>query len=237
MKRALTVLLLALFWALGPAAAQGVGEERAVRQTFDDYRNALQDRQGDIAGFLVTPETLAFYAAAAKAAVHATPEELADLPLVQQLLALRLRQAVPGGKLKDMTPEEIVGLSVYQGLVDAQGLRGLRLGDIRIDGDVALAPQVDPWGRDIGVTWRFRKTQGTWRVDLRPTLMAANALLVAMKRERGTSDRRFLLDLVRASSGLRTDESLFVPPAAAWEEDSEGTPPSVRDGTAKQYGE
>lgn len=226
MSRLLAAWLLAAVLAAGPASADP-GEE-AVRRTFDDYRDALRDRQGDIAGFLVTPETLAFYGEAAKAAVYAMPDELDRLPLIQQLLALRLRQAVPGETLVAMTPEQVVGLSVDQGLVDPGGLRDLRLGPVEIQGDVALAPQVDPWGRDVGVTWRFREVQGTWRVDLRPTLMAANALLAAMQRERGISTHRLLLDLVEASSGRRTDDSLLVPPAAGWEDPKQEAPSSSR---------
>ena len=223
MRGALAALVVAI--SLGAGSAHAEPAEEAVLRTFEDYRNALQDRQGDIAGFLVTAETLAFYDSGAKAALSAGPDALAEMPLVQQLLALRLRQAVPADRLKTMSAEEVIGLSVDQGLVNSQGLRGLRLGEVQIQGDVALAPQIDPWGRDIGVTWRFRKTQGNWRVDLRPTLMAANAMLVTMQRERGIPTRDFLLGLVQASTGQRADDSLFVPPMSGEERLNETAPP------------
>lgn len=205
-------LLALLLVAPAQAAAD---EELAVRQAFEDYRNALLDRQGDIAGFLVTPETLGFYMRAAEAALQATSDDLAELPLVQQLLALRLRQAFPPDRLQAMTAEDLVGASVGEGLMDPRGLRGLSLGPVEVIGGVALAPQVDPQGREIGVIWRFRKVDDIWRIDLRPSLMAANGLLVALQRQRGLSREALLLDLVAGSIGRPVDKSLLTPPMAA----------------------
>jgi hypothetical protein len=228
------VVLAMALWAAPAVAADGDGgdggdDEVAVRQVFHDYAEALKDGQGDIAAFLVTAETTAFYAQAARAAVYAMPDELDDMPLVQQLLALRLREAVPAERLVDMTPEDLIGLSVSKGIVNPAGLRDLELGPVSVQGDIALAPQHDPWGRDLGVTWRFRKVQGTWHIDLRPSLMAANALLLSMQRKKGVPRETLLLDLVSGSIGRRVDQSLFIPPALAWQDPEPADPAEAGD--------
>lgn len=206
----LTVLLL-----LTAPAAHAADPRTEVRQVFEDYRAALMERQGAIAAFLVTPETQAFYETARRAALDAGREAMDALPLAQALLALRLRHDLGAERLRSMAGEEIIAEAVERGIVRASGLRAMRLGPVAVGGDTAVAEQLDPAGRPLGVVWRFERIGGLWRVDLRPSLAAADALMQKMLRDSGLSRKVFLERLVTMSSERPVTEELWRPPGGS----------------------
>lgn len=198
---------------VAPASAAMTEFEKTqpIRQAFEDYQAALDQGEARVAGFLVSPETLRFFEEARQYALKADAAQLGAIPLVQQLLALRLRLEVPLSTLRDGTAEDLVGAAVQRGMLTRTD-RDLHIGNIRVRDDEAVADQVDRAGRPEGIRWRFKKVRGHWRVDLLPSLLAGDAYMKALLAQSGLSRERFLLRLIEQSTGRTAGEALLMPP-------------------------
>lgn len=192
--RALAIAGLLLAFAVpggGAALAQATPQD-----AFTAYRDAVLGGAGMGAGALVTGETAALYDRARRAAVDADPGALDRLPLVEALLALRLRAAVPAADLRAADGAATVSLAARHGLIGG-GFAAIGLRPAEIYGDNAIAEQTDGGGQPVGVWWRFLREGGAWRVDLRPNLEAGEALLRERLRASGLSRTDFLNTLAK----------------------------------------
>lgn len=178
--------LLAVMLA-GPAVADTSG----VTNTFDGYRLAVLDGQGAAAGALVSAATRDFYDAARLAALAATPQDLERMSLIEAVLVLRLRAVLAPHELSTLDGAGVFAAAAARGLV-GNGFADLRLGPVEAYGDHAVAEQLDAAGRPTGTWWRFVREAGAWRVNLRPNLDAADAVL----RERLQSSGMTRMDFV-----------------------------------------
>ncbi|MGC2854268.1 hypothetical protein ACM64Y_02250 [Novispirillum sp. DQ9] len=183
-------VLSAGLWS-GAAVAQATPQD-----AFTAYRQAVLRDGGRGAGALVTSATAATYERARRAAVAGDGMALDGLPLVEALLALRLRAAVPAADLRTADGAGTVALAARHGLV-GDGVAAVALRPAEVYGDNAMAEQTDVAGRPVGVWWRFLREGGVWRVDLRPNLEAGEALLRDRLRASGQTRADFLNTLAR----------------------------------------
>lgn len=190
--RALVIAgLLASVVPSGPVLAQATPQD-----AFAAYRDAVLGGGGQGAGMLVSAETVALYERARQAALAPDPRALDGLPLVEALLALRLRAAVPAADLRAVDGAGAVSLAARHGLTGS-GFDSITLRPAEVYGDLAMAEQADAAGRPAGVWWRFLRENGVWRVDLRPNLEAGEAILRDRLRVSGQTRADFLNTLAK----------------------------------------
>lgn len=164
---------------------------------FTAYRDGVLGAGGLEPGRLVTADTAALYERARRAALDdADPATVEGLPLVEALLALRLRASVPAADLRAADGAGAVTLAARHGLA-GDGLRDIGIGTPEVYGDYAMAEQRDASGRSVGMWWRFLREGGVWRVDLRPNLEAGEAILRKRLRASGQTRADFLNTLAK----------------------------------------
>jgi len=188
LRKGLAAGLLALALA-GPAVA-----DDSVLAAFDGYRQAIAEGRGDDAGALVSADSRAFYDVTRLAALDADGPDLDHLTMTEGLLALRLRAALKPDQLRGLDGGGVIAATAARGMIGT-GTGGIRLGPAEVYGDHAVAEQLDGAARPTGVWWRFVREGGAWRIDLRPSLEAGDALLQAKFQASGLSRADFLKQL------------------------------------------
>lgn len=168
--------------------------DASPQETFEAYRVAVMQGNGGPVGTLVTAETRAFYDRVRALALAGDVQALEASPLVEALLAVRLRAAFTRQELQGLDGGGVIGAAVAGGLVGS-GLSSVSLGPAEVYGDHALAEQVDASGAPTGVWWRFINEGGAWRIDLRPNLEAGEALLRDRLHASGLTRAEFLTTL------------------------------------------
>lgn len=181
---------LLAFVLAGPAVADDSG----VTRTFDGYRLAVLDGRGAVAGALISAATRDFYDAARLAALAATPQDIERMSLIEAVLVVRLRAVLAPHELSTLDGAGVFAAAATRGLVGS-GFADLRLGPVEAYGDHAVAEQLDAAGRPSGVWWRFVREAGAWRVNLRPNLDAADAVLRERLHASGMTRADFLNQL------------------------------------------
>jgi hypothetical protein len=191
--------------------ADPADDEAAIRDTFEAYRTALLELDGDAVVDLVTYESIGYYGELADLAGTAGPEEIGERAILERTTVALLRVEYPVAELAAYDGAEMLAFSVDEGLVDNGSVVDNELGDVRIVGDQAYAELVV---RSVpsGVDFEFKRLGGEWLFNLIPTIRLGNLAVTQAARESGLDENEFIFDLVEVETGVRVDATIFDRP-------------------------
>ncbi|MGH9182029.1 MAG: hypothetical protein ACRDY5_09985, partial [Acidimicrobiales bacterium] len=159
-----------------PAAGARAEVEADVRLAFATYREALLAGDGRTALATVTADTVAYFADMAALGARGGPEEIAARTVGDRFFVTLVRQQVPRDALAGMSGEDLLVYGVENGLIGAETVAELDLGDIRVGARSALA-EVLTAGSALGARYRFLEEDGAWKVDLVDQLRGLDDIL------------------------------------------------------------
>lgn len=185
--------------------------DTAVRSNFESYRAALLAADGAAVPPLVSPATIDYYGELARLAAYAGPNEIAAKPIADRLTVARLRVIRTPAELAAMDGPGLLRLGVDEGLIDAESVRDVQLGDVRVDGDRAFAP-ILIGAEPSPVSFEFVQTGSAWKFDLVPTLAMANEVFSSQASEAGLAEDEFIFVVVELATGQPIDATIFDAP-------------------------
>jgi hypothetical protein len=204
MSVTVTVLLLASCGGDG-------GEEAAIRQVFQRYRSAILARDGSIAANLVTQNTLEYYENIRAVAAEAGTETIAQRSMFDRLFIALLRVEVGPRELREMTGQELFVLAVDRGLIGEEDVRASEIGEVTIEGDVAMGEAISD-GRASGLSWRFAREGNGWRLDLTSVFPVANLAIKQVAQREGLSEDALIFQVVESVTGQRVSDEIWEEP-------------------------
>ena len=209
MKRGSLSFALTLLVFIGiPALATDEAEE--VTRAFSSYRSAILAGNGAKAAELVSRETLAFYDETRRLALFGDAEALQEQSLVTQIQILTFRLRVPPEKLESLSAKELVAYAIDQGWIGKDSVLQLQPGTVHAEGDVALLKVVVD-GKEVDIGFRLEREEGTWRLNLLPTLQLANTSFQMIAKQQGVSERDLLLVLMESVIGRKLGNEAWQP--------------------------
>jgi hypothetical protein len=192
------------------ASTAGQGDEAAVREAYEAYKNAILDGRGAEAVRYLNRASIAFYGEMKALALRAPESEVRRLPVMNKVTVLLLRHRVAPDVLEKMSPEEIVVYGVDRGWIGRDAVENSDIGDVRVNGDVATAEYV-MGGQRTPISYRFTREDGVWKFDFTALLPVVDgALRELLKRERMDEDK-FVLGLLEQVSGEKPARSIWKP--------------------------
>jgi len=200
----------ALAEALGPVEPEGP-EAEAVRETFERYRRALVEEDGEAAAGLVSSNTIEAYQGFRDLALTGSADAVKELSMVDRMQVLLLRHRIEPDALETMNGRGAFAHAVNQAWVGSGGIQRLQIHRVAVRGDEATA-NVGMGPAPSPELFRFAKEEGQWRFDLMPSLSSAEGALQQMAAARGVEENEFLLGMIGAMSGEPATEALFEPP-------------------------
>lgn len=199
-----------------PQAAATSSDSAAVRQCFDDYRQAILDQDGASAVALVDARTRDYYDDMRTLALTAQTEQVRDLSTVDKLMVLMIRQLIPAEQLRAMTAESLFVHAVDQGWIGRDSVVNNSLGEVTVFEDHATGYHVSE-GQQSELKWVFRKEDGRWRLDILSLMPAADQAFNAVIEESGQTSDEFVVSILQAVSGQKVDDAIWEPIGAGEE--------------------
>ena len=209
---------IALITAAPAGAAPEARDPQAalVRRGFAVYGAALKSRDGAQAVGAVSRNSLAYYDRVRKLALSGSREELAALDGTERMLVLGMRRDAPLELLANATPGGLVSHAVSEGLISDQGAVKTELGDVAVDGDVALATIVVD-GTPTQGRLRFVREDDVWKFDLEYAMRTSFGLIAALAERAGMSEDEVIFQLLAQGGGSPPGPEIWTPPVAAAE--------------------
>ncbi|WP_028662039.1 hypothetical protein [Saccharomonospora saliphila] len=180
-------------------------------ETFESYRQAVGDRDGDTAADLVGPEGLDHYDTLSDVAGSAGPEEFAELPAMDRFVAALFRIAAGPEQAAEMDGHAAYSFGVQEGLVDDSSVAGTEIDTVAVHGDRATAALL-VHGQPAPYEFTFQLLDGMWKFDIMPVLRMARASFPQLAEQQGLTEEEFIFRALEAYAGEPVDESLFERP-------------------------
>lgn len=196
---------------MGVACGSSAEDEAAIRETFQGYKGALLDGRGGDAADLVTSETIAFYEETSMVALQAPEAELRERPVVDRLQVLTLRHRMTAAQLRSMGGRDLFAYAVDEGLIGAEQVETLDIGEIEIEGDTASGAIVTGEQEVDLARWRFLRQEGQWRLDLLALFPLTEFALEQAADDAGLEVDELLIQALEISSGERVSPDIWQP--------------------------
>jgi hypothetical protein len=191
---------------------------QAIQRCFIAYKQALLDKDGDLAVAQVSSTTLVHYGKMRDLALRGDGATVRSLSLVDQYLILVLRQRVGLKTLLPMSDQAVISLAIREGWVGQSGLKETSIGAITLNGDRAEAVLV---ARGKAYTtpgmprFVFLKEQKVWKIDITALLPVAEKLFQNWyedtKATENISTDTFLMDLLKLMSDKPVTQDIWNP--------------------------
>lgn len=183
-----------------PAEGAAAEDEADVRATFVAYQDALLDGDAPTALDAVSSETVAYFTDMQQLGARGGPEEIRARSMGDRFFVTLVREQVPRAELATMSGEGLFRFGVEHGLIAAETVADMDLGDIDARSRSTLAVMIN--GGEISpIRFRFVRESGRWKVDLVYLLKGLDAALPQVAAAAGQSEDEFIFYRVAATTG------------------------------------
>jgi hypothetical protein len=217
-------------WAFPASALESEGDERAVRETFEAYKQALLQRQGARASALVDRATWDYWGELRRLALSGSEEELRQRPFIERLLVVSLRHELSVEELRQMDLEAMLGRAIEAGWIAPASIAQLEMGEVRLEGDRASGqaltrtfgdpPSLQPVE---GLRYEFVREEDEWHFAFASLVAGLDRLLGDFAAQLGADEDDLIFSLVESFSGRTVLPEVWQPP-------TEGDPPQSPGG-------
>ena len=201
MRRSLA--LIAVVAIAAPSLAQDSGAD--VRLAFERYRASVLAGDGPGAVGAVSASTVAYYGRTVDLALDADSADVAALPFMDQVMALTLRHRLTPTVLRGLDGAAALRVGVEKGWVDMDSMEGMDIGEVDIEGDLAIGELVMRGERLEEVWLRFEREGGKWRVDMTSMMEMVSSAMTRLGPD-DPSPRQMLRLMLEAAGGPLPDD-------------------------------
>lgn len=192
----------------GISPSEESSDPEEIRETFNDYKAGVLDRDGAAASSLISSETLDYYDDIRQLAATAGPKKIGQQSIANKFLVTRARLEVGANRLKKMTGKELFEYGVRKSWISEGATVRQELGDIAVSGDVANA-EVNGGGP---TSYDFFRENGEWKLDFIAILRSFNVFLQSQASESGQPDDEYLFLLLESITGKSVPRSIWRKP-------------------------
>jgi len=188
-----------------------VPDDVLVDRTFQAYRSAVLDGAGKSAAEHLDAASIDYYTRLRTHVLEADEATIRSLPAGERFQVLYYRHTTDLAKLREGEPTALFRHGIETGSIDRDSLEKMSLGEIEIDGDIAVATVNLPTGV-IEKGFYFRRENDAWKVSLSARMDAVDEKFAADAKEAGLELDAYLVLAVATSSGSPVDASIWERP-------------------------
>lgn len=194
-----------------PAEGAAAEAEADVRAAFVAYKEALLD--GDTATALdaVSSATVDYFTDMQSLGARGGPEEIKARSMGDRFFVTLVREQVARDELATMSGEGLFIYGVEHGLISADTVAQMDLGDIEVSSESALAVVVSS-GEISPSRFRFVRESGRWKVDLVYLLRLLDAALRQVAASSGLGEDEFIFERVAIATGRPVPPDIWARP-------------------------
>jgi hypothetical protein len=193
-------------------------DRQAIQRCFVAYKQALLDKDGDLAVAQVSTTTLTYYGKMRDLALRGDGTTVRSRSLIDQYLVLVLRHRVGLEALLPMSDQEVISLAIREGWIGESGLRETNIGAVTIKGDRADAVLVvrgKAYATPDVPRFVFLKEQKSWKIDITALFPVAEKFFqdwyAGDKASKNISTDTFLINVLSLTSGKPVSPDIWKP--------------------------
>lgn len=187
-------------------------EDQEIHQSFNKYKQALEDKDGSTASNLITQDSIQIYEYYRQAALSGKQEDILQVPLIHQATILILRGSIPSEALIKMSGKNIYAECINNGFVANKWTDIMSIINIEtIDPKTAILTigVKDQPGTELAMI----KEGNIWKISIKELLVQSDEIIEKMLKEKGIPPKTYLKGVVESQLGKDAFPKIWNPPA------------------------
>ena len=205
MKQAFLVLLLSPFCAFGQKS-----EVKAVKASFDNYKQAILNDRGEEAVQYVDSRTIKYYGEVLDKVKHADSATVNALALMDKVMVFSVRHRTTKEDIMSFDGKSLLVYAIRSGMVGKNSVVNSSIGEVTIEGTFAKGQYVSN-GQKAPFNFSFYKEDNGWKVDLTSVFPTTNMVFRKLVDESGQTENDFLFSILETLTGKRPGDEIWIP--------------------------
>lgn len=202
------IVLVSLF-ATNASIAQ-TKEQDLVRKTFENYKSAILNDQGDSALLVIDSKTLKYYAEILELVRKADSNKIESLPTTDKFTVLMIRHRAAKTEIAGMNGEGLFIYAINKGMVGKNSVVNNEVGEVTIDKNFAKG-QLLVNKKTAPLYFHFYKENSAWKLNLLSLMPASNVVFKNMIKDSGKTENEFLFEIFEILTGRKISPDIWRP--------------------------
>lgn len=140
-------------------------EEKLVRKSFENYKSAILNDQGESAVTCVDSRTIKYYNDISELVKTADSTKIETLSILDKLMVLMIRLKATKEEMLNFDGKSLLMYAIKGGMVGKNGVMDKEIGDVEIETNFAKGQLISN-GKKTPIYFHFYKENEQWRIDL-----------------------------------------------------------------------
>lgn len=186
-----------------------LNETALVKASFDNYKKAILNEDGEEAIKYLDTRTTRYYADMLEKAKTADSATVDKLELLDKMMVFSLRHRTSKEDLLSFDEKSLLRYAIKQGMIGKSSVVNTTIGDINISdnsakGEFVINDQKTPF------FFHFYKEENVWKIDLTSILTIARLPLQKVLEESGESENEFIFTILEMSTGNKPTSAIWI---------------------------
>ncbi len=210
MKGILKTVVLSVLLATSLTVYGQKSEEKLVRKSFDNYKSAILNDQGEEAVKYVDSRTIKYYSEILEQVKTADSLKVESLSILDKLMVFSIRHRTSKDDILSFDGKSLLIYAIKSGMVGKNSVANNSIGDIIIENDFAKGQFLFN-GRKAPVYFHFYKEVGLWKIDLTSLFPLSESALEGVVEANETDSTEYIFSILEQLTGNRPGSEIWQP--------------------------
>ncbi len=202
------ILLLIISFGIFQTQAQTKGEKKAVKQCFQNYKEAILNEEGSKAVEFLSERTIKYYDKILNLSLHADSTKLVSMGLMDRFMIFALRHRTSPQDLRSFDGKRTLIYAIEKGMIGKNSVARNTIGDVDIEGDNAEG-QALVNKMPTPVIFSFYKEANNWKLDLTSIFEATEKGFTKLIENQDKEENEFLLYILELSTAKKPSNDIW----------------------------
>jgi hypothetical protein len=185
-------------------------EVKAVKASFDNYKQAILNDKGEEAVQYVDSRTINYYGDVLEKVRSADSATVNRLDLLDKVMVFSVRHRATKEDILSFDGKGLLVYAIKSGMVGKNSVVNSSIGDVTVEGTFAKGQYVSN-GQKAPFNFDFYKEDNAWKVDLTSIFPTTNIVFRKLVEESGQTENEFLFSILERLTGRRPGDEIWIP--------------------------
>jgi len=210
MKTKIKILGLLYLLLTGHLTFGQKGEEDLVKKSFNNYKSAILNDEGEEAVKYVDSRTIKYYSEIIELVKSADSSKVETLSILDKLMVFSVRHRTAKNDILRFDGKSLLVYAIKSGMVGKNSVANNSVGDVFIDHDFAKG-QFIASGQKAPFYFHFYKEEGLWKIDLTSIFPVSTMAFKKMADESGDNQNDYLFSILEMITGKKPSAEIWQP--------------------------
>lgn len=185
-------------------------EEEQVKKSFDNYKSAILNNNGEEAVNYVDSRTIKYYNDILDLVKTADSSKIEALSIMDKLMVFSVRHRTSKEDILRFEGKSLLVYAIESGMVGKNSVANNSIGKVTIEKDFAKGQFISK-GQKTPFFFHFYKEEGEWKIDLTSLFPASTMAFKKMADDSGETQNDYLFSLLEMITGKRPGAEIWKP--------------------------